>query len=244
NALYCSNRAKSRSRASSSARSSSSSTSPRGSSRAALRSRRVAATSRNELVCSRSQTGPPALTYTMNSSVTWESATSVTSSLCLAINESRRSKGPSKLSRLTAKPAEAESVSTSSVIDRSFFAQSADQCTVLAMLREVGQHHGDRLTDDAAAVDGQSVLAAQRQTCVLKVEQLVRGDVDRHLLVVPHPPTGPGDGILLGCGPPRGACTRRGGAGRRRGLLGVGDGAYGLAPGRVTRGPEEVVRCR
>ena len=45
-ARYCSSRAKSRSRASSSARSSSSSTSPEGSSRAAFRSSRVAATSR------------------------------------------------------------------------------------------------------------------------------------------------------------------------------------------------------
>ena len=54
NALYCSSRAKSRSRASSSARSSSSSTSPCGSSRAALRSSRVEATSRNDVICSRS----------------------------------------------------------------------------------------------------------------------------------------------------------------------------------------------
>ena len=54
NARYCSSRANSRSRASSSARSSSSSTSACGSSRAALRSSRVAATSRNDEVCSRS----------------------------------------------------------------------------------------------------------------------------------------------------------------------------------------------
>ena len=60
-ALYCSSRAKSRSRASSSARSSSSSTSPCGSSRAALRSRRVEAMSRNDVVCSRSQTGSAGL---------------------------------------------------------------------------------------------------------------------------------------------------------------------------------------
>ena len=60
-ARYCSSRANSRSRASSSARSSSSSTSPCGSSRAALRSSRVAATTRNDEVCSRSQSGPSAL---------------------------------------------------------------------------------------------------------------------------------------------------------------------------------------
>ena len=102
NALYCSSRAKSRSRASSSARSSSSSTSPCGSSRAALRSRRVEAMSRNDVVCSRSQTGPPAFTKAMNSSVTVASATSVMSSLCLEIRLSSRSKGPSKLSSRTA----------------------------------------------------------------------------------------------------------------------------------------------
>ena len=61
NARYCSSRAKSRSRASSRARSSSSSTSPCGSSRAALRSSSVAATSRNDVVCSRSQIGPAGL---------------------------------------------------------------------------------------------------------------------------------------------------------------------------------------
>ena len=49
NARYCSSRANSRSRASSRARSSSSSTSAAGSSRAALRSSRVAATTRNSL---------------------------------------------------------------------------------------------------------------------------------------------------------------------------------------------------
>ena len=105
NALYCSSRANSRSLASSSARSSSSSTSPCGSSRAAFRSSRVEATSRNDVVCSRSQTSPPALMCAMNSSVTWDSATSVTSSLCLLIRLSSRSKGPSKFDRCREKPA-------------------------------------------------------------------------------------------------------------------------------------------
>ena len=50
NARYCKSRAKSRSRASSRARSSSSSTSPEGRSLAALRSRRVAATTKNSVV--------------------------------------------------------------------------------------------------------------------------------------------------------------------------------------------------
>ena len=47
--------------------------------------------------------GPPALTCAMNSSVTRDSDTSVMSSLCLEIRLSSRSKGPSKLSRLTSK---------------------------------------------------------------------------------------------------------------------------------------------
>src|SRR5690348_15321583 len=40
--------------------------------------------------------------YAMNSSVTWDSATSVTSSWCLEISVSRRSNGPSKFERRTA----------------------------------------------------------------------------------------------------------------------------------------------
>src|ERR1700759_1799331 len=41
----------------------------------------------------------------MNSSVTWDSATSVMSSLCLEIRPSSRSNGPSNTSRCTSKPA-------------------------------------------------------------------------------------------------------------------------------------------
>ena len=114
NALYCISRANSRSRASSSARSSSSSTSPWGSSRAALRSSRVEATSRNEEVCSSSQSRPACLMKAMNSSVTCDSATSVMSSLCLAIRLSSRSNGPSKLSRRTANALPDSSVRASS----------------------------------------------------------------------------------------------------------------------------------
>ena len=102
-ARYWSSRAKSRSRASSRARSASSSTSAAGSSRAAFRSSSVAATTRNSVVWSRSQSGPIARMYAMNSSVTLESATSVTSSLCLEISWRSRSKGPSKLASRTLK---------------------------------------------------------------------------------------------------------------------------------------------
>src|SRR5690606_18572104 len=113
-ARYCSSRANSRSRASSRARSASSSTSAAGSSRAALRSSRVAATTRNSVVSSRSQSGPSARMYAMNSSVTRDSATSVTSSLCLAISCSSRSNGPSKLaSRTVNRPSSASSPASS-----------------------------------------------------------------------------------------------------------------------------------
>ena len=80
------------------------------------------------MVCSRSHASPAALMCAMNSSVTCDSATSVTSSLCLLIRLSSRSKGPSKLSRRTANaPARpgrrrraTSSASTArSVIDRS-----------------------------------------------------------------------------------------------------------------------------
>ena len=61
---------------------------------------------------------------------------------------------------------------------------------VEAVLVEVGQHQGHRLADQPATVDGQAVVAAQHQPGLLEVEQLVGGDVDGHLLVVPHPAAG------------------------------------------------------
>ena len=172
NARYCSRRAKSRSRASSSARSSSSSTSPWGSSRADLRSSRVEATTRNDVVCSRSQapstpsTRAPAFTCAMNSSVTRDSETSVMSSLCLAIRLSSRSKGPSKLSSRTSKPA---SVPTSgpavSVIQGSLLDEPLDEQAVEAVLLEVGEHDRDRLAHHPAPVDREPVLAPEGQPC-------------------------------------------------------------------------------
>src|SRR5450830_1862282 len=105
-ARYCMSRANNRSRASSSSMSSASSTSPAGSKRAALKSNRVAATTRNSLAWLRSQV-PSAFSaarmYEMNSSVTEARATSVMSSLCLPISESSRSNGPEKFSRWTSK---------------------------------------------------------------------------------------------------------------------------------------------
>src|SRR5690606_9037184 len=119
-ARYWSSRANSRSRASSSARSSSSSTLPVGSRRAALRSRSVAATTRNSLAVPRSHPGwssPAARAAAaarsasrmcaMKSSVTRASATSVMSSLCLVMSDSSRSNGPLKLSSRTSNPVRA-----------------------------------------------------------------------------------------------------------------------------------------
>src|SRR5690606_23324438 len=99
-ARYWSSRANSRSRASSSSMSSASSTSPCGKSRAALRSRSVAAITRNSLAWPRSSSSA-ARRWAMNSSVTWASAISVMSSWCREISPSKRSNGPSKFARCT-----------------------------------------------------------------------------------------------------------------------------------------------
>src|SRR5215213_2588576 len=140
----------------------------------------------------------------MNSSVTWCRATSVMSSLCFEIRLSKRSKGPSKLSSRTSNvwptsevdpvlgsvrasgPAGSDAVVTviggASVLD-----QSVHQHAVMPVLVEVGQHQGDRLAYEPAPVDRQPVVAPQLQAGMLHVDQLVGGDVDRDLLVVPHP---------------------------------------------------------
>ena len=72
-----------------------------GSSRAALRSSRVAAMTRNSVTWSRSQLLPIDRMWPMKSSVTWCRATSVTSIRRWLINCSNRSNGPSKLSSRT-----------------------------------------------------------------------------------------------------------------------------------------------
>ena len=132
----------------------------------------------------------------MNSSVTLDSATSVMSSLCLAIRLSSRSNGPSKLSRRTSNAGRlvAGLVRRRSQLpgSRGGGHSSVSRRTrtlSIAVGVEVGQHQRDRLADQPAAVDGQPVVAAQRQPRVLDVEQLVGGDVDGHLLVVPDPAT-------------------------------------------------------
>src|SRR3712207_207450 len=187
-------------------RSSSSSTSAAGSSRAAFRSSRVAATTRNSLAWSRSSSFPSARRWAMNSSVTWDSAISVMSSLCLPISCSSRSNGPSKfVSRTVNRPlptSGAPVTVTPSAYEwsptvpgsrtrrpitarrRSLPLESQDEHRVLAALGEVGQQRADRLTDDAPSVGRDAVLAPQRQPRALQRQQLLRGDVDGDLLVV------------------------------------------------------------
>src|SRR4051794_6628199 len=172
----------------------------------------------------------------MNSSVTSCRATSVMSSLCFEIRLSSRSKGPSKFSSRTSKvwptsevdpvvgsarasdQAGPDAVVTvmggASVLD-----QSVHQHAVMPVLLEVGQHQGDRLAHEPAAVDREPVVAPQLQAGMLHVDQLVGGDVDRDLLVVPHPAA-------------RTPATVVGGLGR-------GDGAYPA----FTRIQSEI-RCR
>src|SRR3954470_13427348 len=155
----------------------------------------------------------------MNSSVTWDSATSVTSSLCLLIRLSSRSKGPSKLARRTAKPARAAAsgsaslgaspgASARSVIrscsrdappgsspdappGSSLGDQPLHQHAVVTVGLEVGQRDREGLPDESATVDGQPLVTSQREPGVLDVEQLVGGDVDGHLLVVTDPAARP-----------------------------------------------------
>src|SRR3712207_4368897 len=129
----------------------------------------------------------------MKSSVTWDSAISVTSSWCLPISCSSRSNGPSKLVSRTVKrdgaavspparptvsppapPAVPEPLLTDARVGlaRSLPPQPADQDRVLAALTEVGQQDGDRLAHDAAAVGGHAVLGPQGQPGALQRQQL------------------------------------------------------------------------
>src|SRR5690606_19526627 len=121
----------------------------------------------------------------MNSSVTFDSATSVMSSLCLAISVSSRSKGPSKLSRRTRNPPSGASWAVMGAPGRapaslfvgswppdgSGLAEPLHQHAGLAVLLEVGEQHRDSLPHDPAAVGGQSVVGAQGQPGLLQGEQ-------------------------------------------------------------------------
>src|ERR1700761_8215900 len=145
----------------------------------------------------------------MNSSVTWDSDTSVMSSLCLEISPSSRSNGPSKTSRCTSNafaprgassPAPASAVIVPPAVLPTLRRYRVP-VLVLALLAgadppgdqavgaarvQVGQQDGDRLPDQAAAVQDEPE-AAQLEPRVLQVKQLGGRQVDGDLLIVSFP---------------------------------------------------------
>ena len=167
----------------------------------------------------------------MNSSVTFDSATSVMSSLCLAIRLSSRSNGTLEVveAHLEGRRLGSRRVGggrpmvviprcsrRTSALSSPFASKSASASAIASRT--------SRPRSTASPW-----RAAQRQPGVLDVEQLVGGDVDRHLLVVPDPSARPrfvgrrGLGLGVrgvgdarrtfgGVGPSAGA----GGTGRRR----------------------------
>src|SRR4051794_10327364 len=197
---------------------------------------------RNSLAWSRSSWSPSARRCAMNSSVTFDRAISVTSSLCLPISCSSRSNGPSKFASRTVKRpgaapsapgavgaapvsllTDAETMRTASVA-----LQSSHQHRVVAALLEVGEQHPDRLADDAPPVGRHTVPAAQRHPRRLQGEQFVGRDVDRDLLVVLGPV-----GALRGTTPGRHVRLQR--RGRLRGRAEPGEVVTGGRVGRAAR---------
>jgi hypothetical protein len=113
------------------------------------------------------------------------------------------------------------------IIPPSSLGQPTDQDALVAVLLEVREHQRHRLAHEAATVDRQPVRAPQHQSRVLDLEQLVGGDVDRHLLVVPHAPARLArPALVLG----RHAADRLDRGDRRR-LVGHGPDRGLLAPG-------------
>src|SRR5207248_1093478 len=94
---------------------------------------------------------------------------------------------------------------------------------------QVGEDDGDGLADDAAAVDGEAVFAAQDQAGVFEVHELLGGDIDGDLLVVPFAAAGAAVGAAAGTA----AAGRGGGLGDHRRALGglVRPPAAGLGRG-------------
>src|SRR5690606_24861937 len=122
----------------------------------------------------------------MKSDVTTDRATSVMSSWCLEISCSSRSNGPSKLPSVTEKPASGASAGVGSATDTgvSVLGESTRELALGAPHLEVGQRAGDRRTHEATAVDLATGERSQLEPRLLDREQLVAGQVDRHLLVV------------------------------------------------------------
>src|SRR5215471_3593418 len=128
--------------------------------------------------------------YPMNSSVTWDSAISVISSLCLAISASSRSNGPSKTSRCTWKPPRSSVSAVFMTItaripgyrDRSLvIAQPLGHQATLSRRLQIGEQHRQRLPDDPATVN-RDAIRQQRQPRPFQVNQLGPGQVDGDLL--------------------------------------------------------------
>src|SRR4029450_8341373 len=82
--------------------------------------------------------------------------------------------------------------------------EALDQGGVGAVALQLGEDLGERLADDAAAVDRHAVLAAEQEAGVLEVHELVGGAVEGDLLVVTLAPAGDPLGwfpvVLLGLG--------------------------------------------
>ena len=138
----------------------------------------------------------------MNSSVTWDSAISVMSSLCLEIRPSSRSNGPSNTSRCTSNPAGAGARRGLAAMARAVTApviaypppharvpQPPGQQARLARRVQVGEQHGQGLPDQPATVHGNAVRA-QGQPGALQIEQLGRRQVHGDLLGVGLPAAG------------------------------------------------------
>src|SRR5262249_40530719 len=149
----------------------------------------------------------------MNSSVTWDSATSVMSSLCLEISPSRRSNGPSNTSRWTSKlpaplpcPCSPPGAPSTAAITtrppprsrrghkrgpvravRGVLAQPAGQQAGVDTGVHVGEQHRDRLAHQPAPVHVDAA-GTQRDPGPLEIEQFVDRQVHRDLLGVSLPP--------------------------------------------------------
>src|SRR5580693_3438472 len=137
----------------------------------------------------------------MNSSVTWERATSVISSLCLEIRPSSRSNGPSNTSRCTSNPAglvPCAAASPGSAVTAPVTPLSAASCQVpqppgqqarLTLGIEIGEQYGDGLADQPATIHS-NPIRAQREPGSFQGEQLSRGQVHGDLLRVRFPAAG------------------------------------------------------
>ena len=163
----------------------------------------------------------------MNSSVTCESATSVTSILCLLIRLSSRSKGPSKLSRCTANAARslrglartrstswASSGATARSCHRAISRCTSTLSSPLASRSASAIAIASRTSRPRSTAS--ALVAPQREAGVLDVEQLVGRHVDGHLLVVPDPAAG----LALG-GSARRGCSAASGSSGRRAVIGA-----------------------